>query len=88
MSYEESNSLLLLLYIHFNVLRLKLDMLNNELSINQISKHVVSKVSFGSAFPVNFTGKRDSAGHENTTVQKMVFTEAFSLQMSFLCFFM
>ena len=32
----------------------------------QISKHVVSKVSFGFGF-----GKRNNAGHENTTVNKI-----------------
>ena len=38
--------------------------------ITQISKHGVSKVSFGSVF-VNL-GKRGNAGHEKTTVNKTV----------------
>ena len=44
------------------------------LIINQIGKHVVSKVSFGSARSVIFTGKRENAGHEKTTVNKLVIT--------------
>ena len=38
--------------------------------MNQIRKHVVSKVSFGSAFR-SLTGKRDNAGHEKTVVSKL-----------------
>ena len=40
--------------------------------VDAISKHVMSKVSFGSV-SVNLTGKWDNAGQVETTVKKTIF---------------